>query len=797
MDKNKQKVINSIGRKDINYSKIMDSLMEGCQVIGFDWQYLYLNDAAAKHGHRIKGELLGNTIMDMYPGIENTDMFSKLKICMEKRNPCLIENEFTYPDNNKSWFELRVEPVPDGIFILSIDISERKTTEQRIKYLNTALLALRNVNKLITKEKNREHLIQKNCDLMVENRGFLSAWILLLDEQKKFISAAGAGSKEMNSVYIDQQMISHYPPCVGKILEHEKSFALCETIIGGKQNCIPNRFSKDGKSFISRLEFKGKLYGVISAYVLSSMAYDPEEKSLFQELAGDISYALYSIEKKKEHEKTEEAFKKSEEKYRNLVDNSLIGIYQTHEDGKILFVNEALAQILEFKSSKEMISGNIINRYKNPEDRKLLLENLHKKSNIKNFEVELVTKKGNLKNVILSARLEGDVISGMVMDNTERKNDELKIKNQLSQLNALRNIDMAITSSLDIRVTLNVFLENVLKQLKVDAADVLLFNPNTQMLEYSYGVGFYTFALKYTNLHIGEGFAGRAAKERTIINIPDLSKEENSLKLAPSLAKERFVRYLAVPLIAKSHVLGVLEIFNRKPMVISLPEEWFSFLEALATQAAIAIENANLFNELQNTNLELSLAYDTTLEGWSKALDIRDKETEGHALRVTRISRKLAKVLGVKGTDLIHIRRGSLLHDIGKIGVPDSILSKSGPLSKEEWAIMKRHTVLAFELLSPISFLKPAIDIPYCHHEKWDGSGYPRELKGEQIPFAARIFAIVDVWDALSSGRPYRPAWPKSKIRKYLISESGKYFEPKIVDAFLSLDLTNRNKKIK
>ena len=145
---------------------------------------------------------------------------------------------------------------------------------------------------------------------------------------------------------------------------------------------------------------------------------------------------------------------------------------------------------------------------------------------------------------------------------------------------------------------------------------------------------------------------------------------------------------------------------------------WFSFLEAFATQAAIAIENANLFNELQNTNLELSLAYDMTLEGWSKALDIRDRETEGHALRVTDMVLKLAKALGVKGADLIHIRRGSLLHDIGKIGVPDSILFKSGSLSEEEWIIMKRHTVLAFELLSPIPFLKPAIDIPYCHHEK-------------------------------------------------------------------------------
>jgi HD-GYP domain-containing protein (c-di-GMP phosphodiesterase class II) len=183
----------------------------------------------------------------------------------------------------------------------------------------------------------------------------------------------------------------------------------------------------------------------------------------------------------------------------------------------------------------------------------------------------------------------------------------------------------------------------------------------------------------------------------------------------------------------------------------------------------------------------LSLAYDTTLEGWSKALDLRDKETEGHTQRVVDMTLRIAQTLGISDEELTHFRRGALLHDIGKMGIPDSILLKPGPLTDEEWEIMKRHPVYAYELLFPITHLRPALDIPYCHHEKWDGSGYPRGLKGEQIPLSARIFAVVDVWDALTSDRPYRNAWTSKKTLEYIREQSGKHFDPQIVDTFMSL----------
>jgi len=206
----------------------------------------------------------------------------------------------------------------------------------------------------------------------------------------------------------------------------------------------------------------------------------------------------------------------------------------------------------------------------------------------------------------------------------------------------------------------------------------------------------------------------------------------------------------------------------------------------MANQAAITIEDAQLVNELQRSNLELAMSYDATIEGWSRALDLRDKETEGHTQRVTEKTLELARLIGLPEEELVHMHRGALLHDIGKMGVPDGILLKTSSLTEAEWEIMRKHTTFAYEMLSPIRYLKSAgIDIPYCHHEKWDGTGYPRGLKGEQIPLTARIFTVVDVWDAITSDRPYRAAWSKEKAMEYIREQSGKQFDPKIVDAFM------------
>ncbi len=240
-------------------------------------------------------------------------------------------------------------------------------------------------------------------------------------------------------------------------------------------------------------------------------------------------------------------------------------------------------------------------------------------------------------------------------------------------------------------------------------------------------------------------------------------------------------------MISKGLVVGVLEVFHRNRL--ERDREWIDFLNALAAQAAIAIDNVTLFDSLQRTNTELFQAYDATIEGWSRALELRDNETEGHTQRVAVLTVKLARLFGSSDEELVQVRWGALLHDIGKMGVPDEILLKRDTLTEAEWIVMKKHTVFAYEMLSPIRYLRSALDIPYAHHEKWDGTGYPLGLKGEQIPLVARIFALVDVWDALRSDRLYRTSWSVEKVREHILSLAGTHFDPHVVNVCLDSDV--------
>lgn len=355
---------------------------------------------------------------------------------------------------------------------------------------------------------------------------------------------------------------------------------------------------------------------------------------------------------------------------------------------------------------------------------------------------------------------------------------------QVRRLTSLRDIDAAIASSFDLRLTLNILLDHTLSHLNVDAVNIGLYHPNLQTLTYLPGVGFNTPSPTRPQVRIGEGLAGQVILKQQTCHVSDLQSAPEASH-EHLIKREGFVTYIGIPLIVKGQIKGVFEIFHRMPL--SPTPDWMEFLHTLAGQAAIAIDSSQLFENLQRSNQELIQAYDTTLEGWARALELRDRETEGHTRRVTELTIRLARYMGVRDSELVNIHRGVLLHDIGKMGVPDHILKKKGELTKEEWAEMCQHPVYAYNLLSPISFLRGVLDIPYCHHEHWDGSGYPRGLRGEQIPLAARIFSVVDNWDALLSDRPYRKAWPREKVIKHLKEIAGKVLDPKIVEIFLKM----------
>ncbi|MGB7539323.1 MAG: PAS domain S-box protein [Anaerolineales bacterium] len=356
---------------------------------------------------------------------------------------------------------------------------------------------------------------------------------------------------------------------------------------------------------------------------------------------------------------------------------------------------------------------------------------------------------------------------------------------RLRRLSALRAVDMAISASIDLRVTLSVLLDQVTAQLGVDAAAIRLLNIHSQSLTYLSGRGIRSPVIMQTPLQLGQGYAGTAALEHRVVSVSLWTDTENGYARLLRESDDRFASYFVTPLLAKGRIKGVLELFHRS--AFQGDEEWTEYLETMATQAAIAIDNASMFEDVQKTNTDLVAAYDATIEGWSRALELRDSETRGHTLRVTDIAIRLARVMGMKEEDLVNVRRGALLHDIGKMAISDTILLKPDPLTAEEMDLMRRHPVFAYEMLHPIAYLRPALDIPYCHHEKWDGSGYPRGLEGDHIPLAARVFAVLDVWDALRSDRPYCAAWPEEKVRQYLRDQSGKHFDPAVVDAFFTI----------
>jgi PAS domain S-box-containing protein/putative nucleotidyltransferase with HDIG domain len=524
--------------------------------------------------------------------------------------------------------------------------------------------------------------------------------------------------------------------------------------------------------------------GIVIPVLVTAAPFTFKGRPAIQVIAQDMT----------ERKRAEEALNRAEANYQSIFENATVGIFQSTPEGRFQNVNPAIARIYGYDSPEEMLSNvtDITKQiYVDQVSRDVFQHQLATRGEVTEFEDENFRKDGSRIWTSTNARAVKDsqdkvsYYEGFITDITERRRAQEKIQYQLQRLAALRMIDDTIIGSFDSKLSLNAILNQAVSLLKMDAVCVFLLNPQTLELNYEVGRGFRTNTINTTRFLLGEGYAGKAALNKTTTHIPDLRKEIDGSIASHRFPAEDFVTYYAVPLIAKGKVVGLLEVFQRS--LIDLDQDWRSFLESLAKQAAIAVDNAQLFISIQQANYNLSLAYDNTIEGWSRALDLRDKETEGHSQRVTEITLSIARAIGMKDNEIVHVRRGALLHDIGKMGVPDVILFKSDQLTENEWKLMRQHPRIAYDMLFPIAYLRPALDIPYCHHEKWDGTGYPRGLKGEEIPIAARIFAVVDVSDALISDRPYRAKWPPEKVFEHIRSLSGTHFDPKVVEWFLQV----------
>jgi len=361
--------------------------------------------------------------------------------------------------------------------------------------------------------------------------------------------------------------------------------------------------------------------------------------------------------------------------------------------------------------------------------------------------------------------------------------DYLKIRQ--SQLGALMGVGRAINSSLGLKRVLEEVMDLLIELMRAERGFLMLRESNGELVV-RIARGIAHVNLEEETLKVSRTIVGKVAETGEPIlttNAQDDPRFEGQM----SIAAFQLRSILCAPLKIKNELIGVIYVDNRARSGIFQDHD-LGLIRAFADQAAMAIDNAQLFDNLQESNRELQEAYQATLEGWVSALDMRDKETEGHTQRVTILTERLARKMGVEGDALLHITRGALLHDIGKMAIPDGILLKPDKLTDAERTIVNMHPIYAYDMLKRIDFLLPAIDIPYCHHEKWDGTGYPRGLKGEEIPFAARLFPVIDVYDALVSDRPYRKGIPIDEVKEMIKKDSGTHFDPQVVEAFLAME---------
>ncbi len=683
-------------------------------------------------------------------------------------------------------------------------VGESDSQREALQRALRAFQLLSDCNRRIVHAEWETDLIHDVCRLLAQDERYDVAWIAFPDDDDaghlRIATAAGRSPKGLTGCEaIRSADTDNSAPCTRAWREREITVLNDIAADTGNPEWRDAALAQGlGSCIILPLVSGEGRIGLLAIFSALTECFDTEEIGLLRELADDVAFGLSSLRSRVAAREREKMIWRSEERLRQATLVSQLGIFENdHQEGTVYWSPE-LRDIHGFDADEAESMLRFVESI-HPDDRELFVDSMrqaHDPSGDGCLEVEarVLRENGEIRWVTTRAMTffdENDAnpnpsrTVGAVLDITERKEAGRRIERQLQRLHALNTIDRAISGSLNLRLTLDVIIDQVVASLQPDAAAVLMLDADSYELEYAHGTGFRSSDLSQVRVPLGQGPVGTAALEQRTICVTDPAGQAVAPGRGTLLAEEGFCTHTITPLVVKGQTKGVLEVFHRRPF--EPDDDWTGFFEALALQTAIALDSAAMFEDLERRNIELSQAYDATIEGWSRALDLRDRETEGHTRRVTDMTVRLARAMGLEGREIVHIRRGALLHDIGKMGVRDAILHKPGPLTEEEWAEMRRHPQLAFEMLAPISHLRPALDIPACHHERWDGSGYPRGLKGDLIPLAARIFAVVDVWDALSSDRPYRSRWTPEKVREHIEAGSGTHFDPKVVSAFLRM----------
>lgn len=669
-------------------------------------------------------------------------------------------------------------------------VEQRKRAEDEIQWNFNVQTALMRLLRLSLASFTLDEILQQALEIIVylpwisiEPRGA----IFLIDEvtQSLVVKAQynmpenllqACSAVQFGQCYCRQAALTKQIQFIGPA-ENGKS-TLCDQISGHGHYCIP-------------ILWDDEILGVINLYIDSKRRRIERDQNFLKMIAD----ALVSIIHRK---KMEDTLKDAENKYRSLVEQLPLVVYTAHlgYNGAWTYVSPQIEQLLGFTPQEWISDPNLWYQQIHPDDKdreQKIEEDCALYGGTFDSDYRMFTRDQREiwvrdNGLIIQSPSGGPpMVQGVLMDVTERKRAEMEVaryaKNtatmyELSQnIHTHANLEQICASThkaVEHMMPCDAFVVTLVDEEKREVQDVYLWDQNQLWPVEHYPIG--------QNL---TGYILYTCRPLRVNDWTDVHDQLVQTSLFGEL-DDPVKSLMAVPLVRSNGTcFGMISVQAYQANAFNSEHE--QLLVTLANQVSKTFDTAQLFAKLEQSNKELSLAYDATIEGWSRAMDLRDKETEGHTERVTEMALRLSLAMGLDEASRIHMRRGSLLHDIGKLGVPDDILLKQDDLTDAEWEIMQRHPIFAFNMLSQIPYLKHALDIPYCHHEKWDGSGYPRGLKGEEIPLAARIFAVVDVWDALRSDRPYRKGWQPSRIRQYILEQRGKHFDPQVVDVFCEL----------
>ncbi len=782
------------------YRCTLDNMLEGCQLIGLDWRYLYVNSAAARHGRRTKAELTGQKMVEMYPGIEDTGMFAVLQRCMSERTPHHIENRFTYPDGTIGWFELSIQPVPEGIFILSIDITERKQAEEQILGLATRLKAIARPARQMSALLDLDELTEQVVRSLQEVTGCYNANLFLLEDDG-LVLVAGRGGYEDGKpplghrLSLGQGIIGHAAQTGQPLLVPDVSQAPHYVAWAG----LPHTRSE----LAVPVKHGDEVLGVVDMQAMEPNAFDVADLEALGVLADQLAVALDNA---RLYEETQQlaAFNES------IVQSMAEGIVVEDTEGFFTFVNPAAAAMLGYLP--EELLGQHWMAIIPPDHQPIVqaADERRMRGEADRYELELVRKDGRRLSALVSGipRFEkGHFVGtlGVFTDISERKRGE-----QL--LRALNKAALAMERALTPEEIFSA-VSKEFKKLGFSCA-VFLTDDDQNRLFPKY-LSHEAAAIKAAEKLVGlkrEDFSisvesvdvyRKVVRERKTIFVEDVGEVVRDLLPGPlkRFARQmvrmiKIPRALDAPLMVDDEVIGVLAVQSD-----DLTEDDIPAVTAFAHQMAAAWRKANLLQELERSLAEVKQAQEelqrtaeilrrtlgATIQAMASTVETRDPYTAGHQRRVANLARAMAKEMGLSREQIEGIRMAAAIHDIGKITIPAEILSKPGRLGDLELGLIKMHPQAGYDILKTVEFLWPVAQVVLQHHERMGGSGYPQGLSGEEIMLEARILAVADVVEAMASFRPYRPALGIDKALEEISQNRGILYDPEVVDACLKL----------